>query len=281
MVALTLDMASSGLQFTEKSGPYEMAFEIRHLATDARKKIYPEFRHAATMTVSPAVRQRIVDHGLRVVSEFALPPGRYQVRVASDSARSGSVVYDLDVPDFRDGLLTMSGVALTTGSAKDVFTLQADVGDRYSKPKSCNTPVCNADVRRGKAMVQWPGRSLTMPFVWQDAPPAPPTTAREFDPAETLTAFVEVYDNSKPTGEKVPYAIDLTATLQNPEGGIVRSLKQEKPSNGPRRPSGGYAFVVPLSLEGLPSGPYLLQLEARTPRSPESVASRRIPIRIR
>ena len=83
MVALTLDIDAAGLQFTEKSGQYEMTFEVRHLATDARKKIYPDFRHAATMTVSPSVRQRILDHGLRVVSEFSLPPGRYQLRVAS------------------------------------------------------------------------------------------------------------------------------------------------------------------------------------------------------
>jgi hypothetical protein len=280
MVALTLDLASSGLHFTEKSGQYELAIDVRHLATDARKKIYPEFRHPATMTVSPAVRQRIVDQGLRVVSEFALPPGRYQVRVASaGAAQSGSVVYDLDVPDFRDAPLTMSGVALTTDSAKDVFTVQADVGDRYSKPKSCNAPVCTGEVRSGRALAQWPARSLKVPFLWQDALPAPPTTARAFDPSETFTAFVEVYDNSKPTG--VPYSIDLTVTLQNPDGAIARSLKQEKPSNGLRRPSGGHGFVVPVSLEGLPSGPYLLQLEARTPRDPKATARRRIPIQIR
>lgn len=280
MVALTLDIASSGLQFTEKSGQYEMAFEVRHLATDARKKIYPEFRHPATLTLSPAMHQRIVDQGLRIVSEFALPPGRYQLRVASaGSAASGGVVYDLDVPDFRDGSLTMSGVALTTGSAQDVFTLQADVGDRLSKPKTCSPPVCNAEVRAGRAMTQWPGRSLKVPFVWQDELPAPPTTAREFAPTEALTTFVEVYDNSKET--RVPHSIDLQTTLQNSEGTIVRTLDQKGASNGPRRPSGGYAFVVPVALEGLPPGPYLLQLEARTQRNPESIARRRIPIRIR
>jgi VWFA-related protein len=282
MVALTVDLASSGLRFTEKSGQYELAFDVRHLATDARKKIYPEFRHPATMTVSPAVRQNIVDQGLRVVSEFALPPGRYQVRVASAGAdKPGSVVYDLEVPDLRDGPLTMSGVALTSDSAKGVFTLQADVGERYSKPKDCDAPVCNGEVRSGRALAQWPARSLKAPFLWQDALPSPPTTSREFDPSETLTAFVEVYDNSKPTGEKVPYALDLTATLQNPGGDIVRSLKQERPSNGPRRPSGGHGFVVPVPLAGLPPGPYLLQLEARTLRTPDFIARRQIPIRIR
>ena len=123
---------------------------------------------------------------------------------SAGAAQSGSVVYDLDVPDFRDGPLAMSGVALTTSSAKDVFTLQADVGDRYVKPKSCNAPVCNGEVRSARALAQWPARSLKTPFLWQDAMPAPPTTAREFDPTETLTAFVEVYDNAAPPAEKVP-----------------------------------------------------------------------------
>ncbi len=282
MVALTLDIAASGLHFTQKAGQYELTLEVRHLATDARKKIYPEFRHPATLTVSPAVHQRIAEHGLRLVSEFALPAGRYQVRVASaGSERSGSVVYDLDVPDFRNPVLTMSGVALTSDSARDVFTLQADVGDRFAKPRDCDKSVCNAEVRSGKALVQWPGRSLKTPFAWQHMLPAPPTTAREFDPAETVTAFVEVYDNGKQAGGEAPYLIDLVTTVRNPEGAIVRTVEQETPSNGSRRPSGGYPFVVPVSLEGLPPGPYLMQLDARSQRNPESTASRRIPIRVR
>ena len=284
-VALTLDVASSGLELTEKSGQYEMALEVRHLATDARKKLYPEFRHPVTLTVSPAVQQRIADRGVRVVSEFVLPPGRYQLRVASagstGSAKPGSVVYDLDIPDFRDGPLTMSGVALTTDTAKDVFTVQADVGDRTAKPRDCDESRCTAEVRSGRAMVQWPGQSLKVPFVWQDVLPAPPTTDREFAPTETLSAFVEAYDDARRADGKGPYSIELTATLQNSEGAIVRTEKQERRSSDPRRPSGGYGFVVPVPLAGLPPGPYLLQFEARTQGSLESVASRRVPIRVR
>ncbi len=284
MVALSLDIASSGLQFTEKSGQSAITFDVRHLATDARKKVYPDFRHAATMTVSPAVRQRIVDHGLRVVSEFALPPGRYQLRVASaGSEKVGSVVYDLEVPDFRDGLLTMSGVALTTGTAKDVFTLQADVGERLAKPKPCDSPVCTPEVRSGKALAQWPGRSLKVPFLWQDALPAPPTTVREFAPTETLTAFVEVYDDGLRSGKNAPtpYSIDLTTTLQSAAGATVKTVTRERTSSSGRRASGGHGFIVPVPLAGLPPGPYLLRLEARTPRSPELMVRRQIPIRIR
>ncbi len=54
---------------------------------------------------------------MRVVSQVDLPPGRYQVRVAvgEEGGRGGSVLYDLEVPDFYRAPLTMSGVALTVG----------------------------------------------------------------------------------------------------------------------------------------------------------------------
>jgi hypothetical protein len=280
-VSLTMEIGPSGLQFEEKSGQYEAALEIRHVATDARNKLYPEFRHPARLTMSRGLFERASAGGLRVVSEFGLPPGRYQVRVASaGAARTGSVVYDLDVPDFRSGALTMSGVALTSDGAGDMFTLQADVGDRFSKPRDCRAPVCAAQVRNGKAMTSWP-RQPQAPFVWHDALPAPPTTAREFDPADTLTAFVEVYDNTKPTPGSAQNSIDVTTTLRGAEGTIVMTLEQQKPSNGARRPSGGHPFVVPVELRDLAPGPYLLQVEARTSGDPERTVSRSIPIRVK
>jgi VWFA-related protein len=50
-----------------------------------------------------------------VVSQLRLKPGRYQLRVAAHSSilgKSGSVFYDIDVPDFSKAALSMSGVVL-------------------------------------------------------------------------------------------------------------------------------------------------------------------------
>ncbi len=280
-ISLTAEISPSGLEFAEKSGQYEAALEIRHVTTDARNKLYPEFRHPAKLALPRVAYERASEGGLRVVSEFVLPPGRYQVRIASaGDVRTGSVVYDLDVPDFRDGALTMSGVILTRDAAADTLTLQADVGDRVSKGKDCRPPVCVAEVRKGRAMTQWPGQGTKVPFTWTDALPTPPTTTREFGASDTLTAFVEVYDNIKPVAGSLPYAIDVTAALQSAEGTIVRTIEQQKVSNGARRPSGGHAFVVPVPLQGLPPGPYLLVLEARAAHLEARPVSRRIPIRV-
>jgi hypothetical protein len=279
-VALTLDIAASGLQFSDRSGQYETDFEIRHVATDARNKLHPEFRHPAKLTIPPAVHRRVTESGVRIVTEFGLPPGRYQIRVASaDATRSGSVVYDLDVPDFRKEALTMSGVALTSTAATDVFTLQTDLSGRSAKPRDCRPPVCVAEVRGGKAMTSWTAQSKS-PFVWEGVLPAPPAAERDFTSASTVTAFLEVYDNIRQKANAAPYAIAVTATLRNPEGAVLRTVSQQKPSQGPRRESGGHGFVVSMPLAGVESGSYVLQFEATAEKDPTRIVTRRIPIRV-
>ena len=98
--------------------------------------------------------------------------------------------------------------------------------------------------------------------------------------ATTVTAFLEVYDHSRPQATAAPYAIDVTTTLRNPEGAIVRTVSQQKPSQAARRPSGGHAFVVPIPLGGIEPGSYVLQFEARVERDPTRIVTRRIPIRV-
>jgi hypothetical protein len=279
-VSLAMEISPTGLQFAEKSGQYEAALEIRHVTTDARNKLYPEFRHPAKLTLSPALYERASERGLRVVSEFGLPPGRYQVRVASAGAtRTGSVVYDLEVPDFRKDALTMSGVALTSDSAAGTLTLQADVGDRSSKGRDCRPPVCVAEVRSGRAMSQWPAQ-MKVPIAWQDVLPAPPTTVRDFTPTDTITAFVEVYDNSRQSEREAPHSLNVVPTLRNTEGAVVRMVEEQRSSQNAKRPSGGHAFVTRMPLAGIAAGPYLLQVEGRSERDPAVTVTRRVPIRI-
>ena len=128
-------------------------------------------------------------------------------------------------------------------------------------------------------MTSWGAQSKT-PFVWQGVLPAPPTAERHFTPANTVTAFLEVYDNSKQQANAEPYAIDVTTTLRNAEGAVLRTVSQQKPSAAARRLSGGHAFVVPIPLGGIEPGSYVLQFEARAERDPTRIVTRRIPIRV-
>ena len=60
-------------------------------------------------------RTRAEEGGLRVLQRLDVPPGRYQIRVAANQPGSatGSVVHDIDVPDFGV-TLGISSVLLTS-----------------------------------------------------------------------------------------------------------------------------------------------------------------------
>lgn len=90
-----------------------------------------------------------------VLSRIDLKPGRYSLRVAAHNAsidKSGSVFYDVDVPDFRKDGLWLSGVALNV------------------KPGLAAAP-----------------RSALVPLL-----PLVPTTLREFARDDTVSGFVQV-----------------------------------------------------------------------------------------
>ena len=110
--------------------------------------------------------------------------------------------------------------------------------------------------------------------------PAPPTTAREFTPDETLALYAEVYDNNRAAAKDAPYAIRLTASLLDATGSIVREVSDERSSRAARRPSGGHGFTLLVPLEDAAAGHHLLQLEARSDRDPSQVVRRQIPIRL-
>jgi hypothetical protein len=98
--------------------------------------------------------------GFRVLSALDVAPGRYQVRIAARSVNSdssGSVFYDLDVPEFGKKPLALSGLVLTSAFARLVPTAGA------------------------------------VPLL-KDALPAPPTATRVFYPFDTLAVMAEVYD---------------------------------------------------------------------------------------
>ena len=96
--------------------------------TDAKKKRCPIWRHRAELALKPETYERVSKGAMRVVSQLPLPEGHYQLRASAGSAAvAGSVVYDLDVPDFRDDF-SLSGVALTSKQASETFTFSPHAG---------------------------------------------------------------------------------------------------------------------------------------------------------
>ena len=115
--------------------------------------------------------------GLRITDRIDLPPGRYQMRVAAHDTGGGSlgsVTYDLDVPDFNKGPLTISGLALTSVAGSLVPTMHPDA-------------------------------------LLKDAMQASPVALRRFPSDDELGVFAEVYDNDASTPHKVDITTTITA----------------------------------------------------------------------
>jgi VWFA-related protein len=283
-VALAVQVDPETLRFTERNGRYLATFEVRHLVTDARAKIYPEYRHRGSLDLDARSYQRVSQTGIRVVSQFDLPEGRYQVRVASArGARNGSVVYDLVVPDFGDDPFTMSGVALTTTAGAGALTFRPDRNQREKQTATgCRERVCESGVAFSSLLVPYatPAAASERPLLSEVLPAAPATT-RDFAPSETLSLFTEVYDNEKPGRKDPPYAITLTATLHSADSVAVGQASEKRDSAAARRKSGGHGFTLKLPLEGVAPGSYVLRVEASSSRNEKHRVSRSIPIRVR
>jgi VWFA-related protein len=283
-VALAVEVDPETLRFTERNGRQLAAFEIRHVVTDARAKIYPEYRHSGRLDLDARSYERLTRSGIRMVSQFDLPQGRYQVRVASArGTRNGSVVYDLVVPDFTDDDFAMSGVALTALTATDAVTFRPDRNQREKQSaKGCRDRVCEAAVAFSSVLIPYATRaSASERPLLSEVLPAPPVTTRAFAPSDTLALFTEVYDNQKPDRKDPPYAITLTATLHNAESIVFRQVSEERDAKAARRKSGGHGFTLKLPLAGVAPGSYVLRVEASSGRNEQHRVSRNIPVRVR
>ena len=283
-VALAVEVDPETLRFTERNGRFLATFEVRHVVTDSRAKIYPEYRHKGTLDLDARSYARLAQSGIRVVSQFELPDGRYQVRVASArNTRNGSVVYDLVVPNFTDGPIAMSGVALTTLAAAEALTFRPDRNQRAKQTvNKCRDRVCAAEVAFESLLVPYaaPVAPSERPLLTEVLPAAPATT-REFTASDTLVLFTEVYDNEKPNRKDQPDTIALTAALHNTESTVVRQASEQRDPRAARRKSGGHGFTLRLPLDGVPAGSYVLRVEASASRNEQHAVSRNIPIRVK
>jgi hypothetical protein len=243
-VALAIEMRIEQFRLTEGNGTMNGRAEVAFTATDRDGKVRGTSAHAVDITLKPDTLARMKERGLRVVTQLDLPPGRYQLRVAvgEEGGRSGSVLYDLEVPDFYRAPLTMSGVALTAASARLTPTVL---------PKN---PLA-------------------------DFLPAPATTAREFSRDDELALFAEFYENAPGAP---PHGLDITTTLRDDTGRILTQNTDERSSTELKGQQGGYGFTARIPLRTLEPGLYVIRVEGRTRIGDrENAIGRDVQIRVR
>ena len=243
-LAIALEMRADAFRFSEKNGTFFDRVEVAFSAVDASGKVWPGNRHVLTMEMSAATAAVARERGMRVLSEFALPPGRYQLRVATaeeGAGRSGSVFYDVEVPDFQKAGFAMSGLTLTAASAQAMPTV---------RPQDPLAGVL----------------------------PAPPTTSREFERSDVVALFAEFYENASTAP---PHTIQLATTVRAEDGRVVFENREQRSSTdlqGAR--SGGYGYGIRVPLSDFAPGAYVIRVEGR-PQGGATATGREVLIRVR
>ena len=180
--------------------------------------------------------------GYELLSHVELAPGRYQLRVAAQSAprgvqpaprtpaeghagpgektaaRSGSVYCDLDVPDFARDALSLSGAVLSV------------VPGVASGPKDALAAV--------------------VPIV--------PTTMREFTRDDKVTVFLRAYQD----GRNPPLPVTLEVRIVDADGAHAFETKATLTA-GQFAKDRGAEFSLDMPVATLRPGPHLLTIEAK------------------
>ena len=152
--------------------------ELSYYAIDTQGKYRGGTSDQVTWgSLRPETKARVEQTGFRILNRVDLPPGRYQMRFAAHDTGGGSlgsVIYDLEVPDFSKPALAISGLAITSGSASQLPTTRPD--------------------EQLKGVL-----------------PGPPVALRNFPTNDEMAVFAEVYDNEASKPHKVDIATTVTA----------------------------------------------------------------------
>ena len=160
-LSVIVEIDPAGLTFIERAGNFVDTVELSVTVLDSAGKIRGGESQTLELDLPPETHEVISRYGLKVLSRVDLKPGRYQVLVASRESGGGavgSVHRYLDIPDFSEDAIQMSGLAIASAVAS-------------------RTPSAKLDP------------------MFEDVLPAMPTTQREFLRGDELYLYVDVYDN--------------------------------------------------------------------------------------
>jgi hypothetical protein len=184
--------------------------ELTYFAIDASGKIKGGNTDKVTLNLKPETKARVEQTGIRLLNRIDLPAGRYQLRVAArDSAGGtvGSVLYDLEVPDFAKAPMTMSGLVISsmTGAAQ---------------------PTARPDEQLKQVL------------------PAPPVALRSFPQNDELMLFAEVYDNVTSPAHNVDIVTTITTDAGEVK---FKANEERSSADLGGKPGGyGYSARIPL-----------------------------------
>jgi hypothetical protein len=204
---------------------------LSYAAVDAASRTRGGDTEALTLALPPEAKARVEQNGLQILNRLELPPGRYQLRIAARNVVSGALgalSYDLDVPDFHQLPLSMSGVLLTslTGAA--------------------------GTTARGDPQLQ-------------KVMPAAPVSRRIFSQEEELLVFAEVYDQQRNIPHTVDIR---TVVHSPEGGQPLFQNAEERSSHELQGDRGAYHISTRIAVSKLNAGRYVLTVEATSRLGP-------------
>ena len=208
-VSVTLEIDGSRFKFSEKGDKIFDEVEVSMLAIDADGKGRDGGRDAVQLTLRPQTRDAILARGVRIMRRLELAPGLYYLRIGARETGSGSVgtvMLDVEVPDFSKEPLAMSGIVLTSTAA--------------------SAPTARPDEQ------------------FKDVLPGAPTTVRDFARDDVLSTFAEVYDNRTRVPHRVE--IKTSVLADNGSVVFTTAEERRSEEIGPTGGGYGHSAKIPL-----------------------------------
>ncbi len=128
-VLAVVEIDGSALKFKQEGGLFANDIEVAIVATDDAGKVHEGVKDSAKLQLKPETYAVVAKVGIRMTRRLELEPGRYQLKIGARESVGGlvgSVIYDLDVPDFTKGDIAMGGLLLTAASASRMPTANPD-----------------------------------------------------------------------------------------------------------------------------------------------------------
>jgi VWFA-related protein len=245
-IAMAIEVEGAAMTFTQTpADTFANDLEVTLFAADVNGKIKDGVRDVLNLALRPQTHQMVRDGAFRIIRRIEVPPGKYQVRVGAreSGGRVGTVILDLEAPDFSKGTLAMSGIAIASAAASRLPTASPD-------------PSVNE---------------------FKDVLPAPPTASRDFPRNDVLSVFAEVYDNVGQT----PHRVEITAAVLADDGKVMMTTSDERKSEELQGASGGYGYTTKIPLSTLAPGRYVLRISAKSLLGNSETVTREVEFRVK
>lgn len=208
-VLVVVELDGSHIRFVDKDGKPTTEIEVVVAPYEAGGKVRQGSHDSLVITPRPQTRRLLETHGVRVTRRLDLPAGRYSLRIGAreSGGATGTVLLDLDVPDFSKGPLAMSGLAVASTRATE-------------------TPTARPDEQL------------------KDILPGPPTVLRAFTRSEVVTLFAEIYDHIRPPHT---LEITTTVTADDGTAVVRQTSQRESSELRARGDGFGHVQTIPLA----------------------------------